>query len=473
MVVFLHNLIRMPLTNVLNVRYHNVMDVSDKNRLFSRGEIERDDLWPLLREKESKALQFRCHFGLDELPQAPGLITVRGPRQYGKSTWLELMLYESLREYGKGSAYYLNGDELASADDLARDLIAIDALYAPKARVKRLFIDEVTALSDWERAVKRVLDRGHLRDVLIVTTGSKAADLRHGAERLPGRKGRLARSEFIFLPVSYRDFHHQAHSQLRETTWIAYLLTGGSPVALNDIYQFERLPEYFIQMTRDWVLGETVATGRSRLALSNLLGVIFRFGTNPVGFAKLAREAGLANNTVAAGYIEQLSDLLCLMPSWPWDPGRRQPILRKPCKFHFINLAAAVAFHPKRLRTVADFQALDQSSQGQLTEWLVAQEVWRRSVLHAADNPERVCFWQSREHEIDFVTPAGDWIEVKRGATSALEFSWFSQNFPRQELTVVGTDRFEARHIRGVDLEYFLLSEPKDAGLYSDLEPVT
>ena len=112
-------------------------------------------------------------------------------------------------------------------------------------------IDEITAVAGWEKAVKRVIDRGLFRDVLIITTGSKATDLRHGSERLPGRKGKLSKNEYIFLPISYREFKSNAREVHGEKSWIAYLLTGGSPVACNDICQFERLPEYFIQIVRD------------------------------------------------------------------------------------------------------------------------------------------------------------------------------------------------------------------------------
>jgi predicted AAA+ superfamily ATPase len=48
-------------------------------------------------------------------------------------------------------------------------------------------------------------------------------------------------------------------------------------------------------------------------------------------------------------------------------------------------------------------------------EWLVAQEIWRRSVLGGQSNPEAIGFWASKEHEVDFVTPDKDFIEVKRG----------------------------------------------------------
>lgn len=49
-----------------------------------------------------------------------------------------------------------------------------------RCAVRRLFIDEITAVADWERGLKRVIDRGELRSVLVVTTGSRATDLRRG-----------------------------------------------------------------------------------------------------------------------------------------------------------------------------------------------------------------------------------------------------------------------------------------------------
>lgn len=440
--------------------YHNAMDVKAINTLLSKGEVDREDMWPRIVEMESKACQFRFEFGLDEIPAEPGLIIIRGPRQYGKSTWLDMNLRWSVQDFGKGSAYYLNGDELADAEALAAEMQSLHAVYNPKAKVKRLFIDEITAIPHWEKAVKRLIDQGLFRDVLIVTTGSKASDLRHGAEKLPGRKGKLKKSEYLFLPISYREFYLYAGKNLGEEAWKAYLLAGGSPVALNDIYQFEKLPDYFVQLTRDWVLGEVVSSGRSRLALSQFLTVLMRYGGSPVGFAKLARESGMANNTVAAGYVEQLSDLLTLLPSWLWDPQHDNFKLRAPCKFHFINLAAAICFHPSAMRHVHEFDMLEPKTQSMMMEWLVAQEIWRRAVLNGVENPEAIGFWASKEHEIDFVTPEREFIEVKKGKCGPLDFAWFEKAFPKKELTVICREPFQTRQVKGITLHQFLIEAP-------------
>ena len=94
---------------------------------------------------------FRFSFGLDELPQEPGVILVRGPRQYGKSTWLELMLRDTVEDHGPGSAYILNCDELTDAQDLERHFVnlSVALAFAPNRMAS---IEEFKSLPSPERA---------------------------------------------------------------------------------------------------------------------------------------------------------------------------------------------------------------------------------------------------------------------------------------------------------------------------------
>jgi predicted AAA+ superfamily ATPase len=115
--------------------------------------------------------------------------------------------------------------------------------------------------------------------------------------------------------VSYKDFHAQFRAELGVDTWKAYLLSGASPIAATEIRQRERVPEYFFEIIRDWIIGEIVRSGRSRQFLLALMRTLFAQGGSRTGYLKLARESGLANNTLAAEYVEQLSDLLAVIPS--------------------------------------------------------------------------------------------------------------------------------------------------------------
>jgi predicted AAA+ superfamily ATPase len=212
-------------------------------------------------------------------------------------------------------------------------------------------------------------------------------------------------------------------------------------------------------MIRDWILGECALSGRDRGSLLAVWDAIVRRGGTPVGQAALARDAGLANNTVAAGYTQLLADLMCLGIGLAWDADRKVSVRRRPAKFPPINLLAAVAFDRARLRSTADFRALDPRSQGRWLEWIVAQEIARRSAKKGDPSPEILHYWSAGGHEIDFVVDSKLFIEVKRGGSGAPEFGWFPRVHPKARLIVIRREPFEANRMRGLTLEDFLLTD--------------
>lgn len=435
------------------------VDIASINENLATGNIENLQMLPHVYALSQSAYIFEHDFALKELPTQPGILLIRGPRQYGKSTWLEQQILQTIKTFGAGSAFYLNGDFLVDANALSEQLIDLAVSFDKQVKVKRIFIDEITNIPDWETILKRLVDNGTLRNILVITTGSKATDLRRGAERLPGRKGKLAQTSYLFTPISYRSFHKSCHKKLKSKTLLTYLLSGGSPIACAELAKHGVIPEYVIQLVRDWVEGEVAKAGRQRSALLNIFNVLFRFGGNPVGQAKLAREAGLANNTIAQGYIELLNDLGCIIPAYPVDIEKETLILRKPCKYHYMNLLVALSYHPARLRSADDFQALSEAEQGMWYEWLVAQELQRRRALFGEATLEPLGFLQNKNHEIDFYDPREQFIEVKRGKCTALEFAWFARQFKKHQLKVINKNKFSTQTVQGLSLEDYLLAD--------------
>lgn len=433
------------------------MDVRSINRALAQGEIKARGVFPHLDQLADVPYVFKRDFGLKRLPEGPGVLIVRGVRQYGKSTWLEEQIRDSVQDGGPGCAFYLNGDELADSDDLGQSIRELLPLFASRAKTRRLFIDEITSVPHWERVVKRLIDAGELKNVLLVTTGSHAADLRHGLERLPGRRGRLDRTNFLFTPVDYEEFKKKCGSRLNGKTLVAYLLSGGSPAALNALAIHGCLPPYLTEGVRDWILGEVARAGRARESLVAVMDVLLARGGAPVGQYNLAREAGLANNTVAAEYVELLADLLCVGKAYAWDTSRHAPLFRKPAKFPFINLLVAASWSRGRVHSIEAFNEMDATSQGPWWEWLVAQELWRRNAVAGKESPENLAYWRSKSDEIDFVLNADTFVEVKRGNASPLEFVWFPKIFPKGRLVVVGGRPFQTDFVRAITFEEFLL----------------
>lgn len=429
------------------------------NELLFHGEINNPGILPHLEQLKTAKYVFNIDFGLPELPTEPGILMIRGARQYGKSTWLEQQLYQSIQKFGAGSAFYLNGDTLANEQALEIAIQSLLPSFHKDAPVKRIFIDEITAIDHWEKALKRLADVRAIKDILLITTGSRATDLRRGSERLPGRKGKLARSTFLFTPIAYKEFKRVCGHDLQEKTFLTYLISGGSPIACAELAEKGILPEYVIELVRDWIEGEIALQNRNRNTLLNIMSVLFRFGGTPVGQAKLARESGVTNNTVVQGYIEILQDLACVTPAFPWDQNRHLLILRKPSKFHFTNLLAALVYHPNRIRSIENFLKLSLPDQGMWYEWLIAQEIFRRSAIQGEHILEPLSFWQSQNHEIDFVLNSQEFVEVKLGKSSPLEFAWFPKQFPSQQLTVINSMQFATNQICGVTAEEFLLAD--------------
>jgi predicted AAA+ superfamily ATPase len=167
----------------------------------------------------------------------------------------------------------------------------------------------------------------------------------------------------------------------------------------------------------------------------------------------------MANNTVAHGYLDFLTDLLVLGTSEPWDPSRRTRVPRKASKYPFVNLLAANTWRKSRHATPASLDNAPGDEKGTWWEWAVAAEVFRRAAKGGDPMPMQSLFWRSDEHEVDFIRDGKPWIEVKAGRASPFEFDWFRKSFPREKLLVVSSERFDGDAIRGVTLEDFLLDE--------------
>jgi predicted AAA+ superfamily ATPase len=426
------------------------------NQRLISGEL-RGGVLPHVDNLKTLKFIFEQNFGLSESPTEPGVLLVRGPQQYGKSTWLEQQVELTIKKYGKGTALYLNGDEITNHQQLMIEIRTLIGLFS-KSNIKRLFIDEITAVQDWQKTIKRLVDAGELKDVLLITTGSKSSDLRRGVEQLPGRKGKLERTSYIFTPVSYRHFKKICGDFFKSDSLYAYILSGGSPIGINALATIGKLPEYVIEIISDWVFGEFSANGRSRAHLLAVLQSLYRMACTPIGQAKLARESGLSNNTAAQGYIKLLADLMAVAPAFPFDLNRNISIFRKPCKYHFTNLLVALCWHPQKPRSIEELKNLGQDL-GSIFEWTVAQELWRRLCIEKSQGlPQHLDFWQSKEHEIDFILPEEKhYIEVKSGKTQATDFIWFLKSFPHQNLTVISQSTFETERIKGITLEQFLL----------------
>jgi predicted AAA+ superfamily ATPase len=136
---------------------------------------------------------------LQRLKDGLAPVTVlRGPRQVGKTTLQEQIIYHLLHAEGiePGRILRVQFDELPSLRGLADPILGLCRWfearilggafndYAHQGRPAYLFFDEVQNLADWAPQVKALVDHHAVR---VLLTGSSALRIEYGRDSLAGR----------------------------------------------------------------------------------------------------------------------------------------------------------------------------------------------------------------------------------------------------------------------------------------------
>ncbi len=145
------------------------------------------------------------------------IYTVRGPRQVGKTTLLKLVIKDFLAEVPPDHVLYFNCENIDSRSELVALIKAyVNWIRRRSQRRIYLFIDESTAVNQWQRAVKFLVDSGELRGATCVFSGSHSIDLKTCAERLPGRRGQSeAVLDKLMLSMKFSEYVETLDNQIR------------------------------------------------------------------------------------------------------------------------------------------------------------------------------------------------------------------------------------------------------------------
>ncbi len=113
------------------------MGLTEINKFLASGEISWPGLFLHLDQLERALLIFEIDFGLKTLPTTePGIISIRGLRQYGKSTWLEKALRQSIIDFCPASAFYLKGDDILEKNRLEQAIQKLLPAFSKKAAIR-------------------------------------------------------------------------------------------------------------------------------------------------------------------------------------------------------------------------------------------------------------------------------------------------------------------------------------------------
>lgn len=372
-----------------------------------------------------------------------------GPRQVGKTTFFKLLIRHLLleRNIHPRTILYSNCEALGPQTpqelaELLRDYI----LWARTFSKDRLYIllDEATYLKDWERGIKTVADEGKLKKAPLIATGSHAAGIRKGGERLPGRRGRDEPLDLMLLPLSFRNFLVARNPALESklpifekwnqkalfaaaqeiALWAdqigsyfsIYLRTGGFPRSIRDEAEHGRIKQDVYKLYRDAFVGDLARLGRRESLLRELAQWLINRRENPFDWSDAARETQLGTHPTVREYVEDAEAVFLwevLYKSKSLGESLRAPRSSKrvyfadPFSFHCFR--SWVFGYDNAWRATEEFLA-DPNNLGYLVESMVASHLRRQF-------GERIFYWRNGQ-EIDFVV----FQEEKRSALIEVKY---------------------------------------------------
>lgn len=360
-----------------------------------------------------------------EIPKGkPGIYTIRGPRQIGKTTFLKLYIKKLIEDGVKPSnIFFFMCDGINDRFDLIETVRSFFQMFEEKpGEIRYIFIDEITAIEDWQKSLKYLVDIGLLDNCLVVLTGSSAYDLKKSSERLPGRKG--YGKDLVYAPITFGEFLRNSGVDIKRKTieeiltssvddlnrlylknaflkeyFLKYLSAGGFPKVIDDFLREGGITEMTKNVYKDFILGDAEKYLKAR---TNLLE-IFRKLPDIVGqrfswnsLVDLFTDAVKSVDTIQK-YFEYLGYSFILMNVFFVDISRKIIRPKKQKKTYPIDKVIADIISDISGKTIGIPQLVEMLT---LRHLLKDFDITQNG-LNLYDGP---FFWYSeRGNEIDFI----------------------------------------------------------------------
>ena len=356
--------------------------------------------------------------------------TLRGPRQAGKSTTVKRLMQQLIAK-GESRVLYYSFD-LGADPEVIVEVVRLAKRIHPRPEGPwHLFFDEITSVPRWQLGVKVAWDSGVTSDDALLLTASSAHDLKRGAERLPGRRGKGR--DYLQLPMSFRDFCTLTQSVRfdDEPLWPEEFLTtkgeravtrlmsqqqtlsraleeyqriGGFPAAVSDLLSepTRNVTPETLQSLWSIIAGDVSKSGRDPLAALKLLDSVSASLGSTVSWQTAARAMGFESPNTAKEYAEFLAESFALLALYFWDIDRKSLEPNKQRKLYWLD--PALGRIPALLIPGSRVAPADG-----MIENVVASGLFRsaaQTLIQANAVPGTLGYWRSSgDREVDFVIP--------------------------------------------------------------------
>jgi len=331
---------------------------------------------------------------------------VIGLRQVGKTTGIKLLIQRILKKNKPEGIFYFNCDFIPDVEVLKRLLdVYLSFKNSQNIEVSFIFLDEITSVPEWWRAIKGYIDLGLFKNDVVTVTGSSSLKLRGETELFPGRRGK-GKDVFVY-PLSFREF--------LEIHEIKVEISGNLEKDMNNLLKMEdEVKKYFVEYIRlggfplsinedptasDQFLagfeGDILKAGKSLQLAKEIVPSILNKAPSPLSYLTIGRDIGVSYKTVQS-YAEVLKNLFVIDIASYKDEKRI--IWRKEKKFFFLDPFVA---------NTLSFWSGEKFLESALYEWIVQAHLLRRysSVYYFRNSYEIDCIANGLKVEVKVGKP--------------------------------------------------------------------
>lgn len=294
-----------------------------------------------IKELEKKTYKWKPEL-LKSIKLLPNnIFSLRGPRQVGKTTLAKLLIKDLLKKVDGKAIFFWNCDEIIDFRELSsilRDYLEFAKINQIKE--KYVFLDEISKVKEWQRAIKSLEDSGELENCCVFLTGSHVLDIKYGMEKLPGRTGKKGQ-DYLLLPMTFREFvtllkpeiteklekikdvsikeinnkieDTKAFDSELEILFKQYLITGGFPLVINEFFTSKTIPDYVYELYSKWVTGDIVKWGKQEKILIQLLRSVITKQSSAISWDSLAKDSEIKSHKTVSSYVEVLENMFVLL----------------------------------------------------------------------------------------------------------------------------------------------------------------
>lgn len=445
----------------------NFEELAKQNPWWQNPQAIESD--PKIRDFESAGVKWSPRIRKYMDLEKDVLYSLRGPRQVGKTTLVKLMIRDELKRRKPEDIFYFTCDIVSGQVEL-KEIIETYIMWSRKMSDSRklVVLDEINRVKGWESAYKFIIDTYSIRSMTFILTGSSSWDIKHGVERLGGRKGEVSgeQNHKILLPMKFSEYaamrlpefgklmvsigldnnkvRTSAFTELmspnsRKWTdpllpWLPkledlldeYLLTGGIMSAVNCYARNKSISNSIYELYIQLFFGDLAKLKRDEGTAKKILSGILKHSQSTCGWDTIASESGIPSQITVMQYLEVLKNLFVLNVYNAFDQNRKAPKHRSQKKVQITN---PFFFHAFRglinnpagdyFREAANFVAGE--GKAAMAEFIVGDHLARLAYNHHPsdmfDQSNSVLYVKNAKGEtIDFIARLPDGfvpVEVK------------------------------------------------------------